>query len=91
MERKDIDQRLKWDTTSIYAKDEDFYEDIENVKNLADKLVGFKGKITSSLDNFKEFIKLDEEFSRKLEKACVYASLKAMKILELPNTKRWTR
>lgn len=77
MERKDIDQRLKWDTTSIYAKDEDFYEDIENVKNLADKLVGFKGKITSSLDNFKEFIKLDEEFSRKLEKACVYASLKS--------------
>ena len=77
MERKDIDQRLKWDTTSIYEKDEDFYEDIENVKNLADKLVGFKGKITSSLDNFKEFIKLDEEFSRKLEKAYVYASLKS--------------
>lgn len=77
MERKDIDQRLKWDTTSIYEKDEDFYEDIENVKKLADKLVGFKGKITSSLDNFKEFIKLDEEFSRKLEKAYVYASLKS--------------
>lgn len=77
MERKDIDQRLKWDTTSIYEKDEDFYEDIENVKKLADKLVGFKGKITASLDNFKEFIKLDEEFSRKLGKACVYASLKS--------------
>ena len=77
MERKDIDQRLKWDTTSIYAKDEDFYEDIENIKKLADKLVGFKGKITASLDNFKEFIKLDEEFSRKLEKAYVYASLKS--------------
>ena len=77
MERKDIDQRLKWDTTSIYAKDEDFYEDIENVKKLADKLVGFKGKITASLDNSKDFIKLDEEFSRKLEKACVYASLKS--------------
>lgn len=77
MERKDIDQRLKWDTTSIYEKDEDFYEDIENVKKLADKLVGFKGKITSSLDNFKEFIELDEEFSRKLEKAYVYASLKS--------------
>ena len=77
MERKDINQRLKWDTTSIYAKDEDFYEDIENIKKLADKLVGFKGKITASLDNFKEFIKLDEEFSRKLEKACVYASLKS--------------
>lgn len=77
MERKDIDQKLKWDTTSIYEKDEDFYEDIENVKNLANRLVGFKGKITSSLDNFKDFIKLDEEFSRKLEKACVYASLKS--------------
>ena len=77
MERKDIDQKLKWDTTSIYEKDEDFYEDIGNAKNLADRLVGFKGKITSSLDNFKDFIKLDEEFSRKLEKACVYASLRS--------------
>ena len=77
MERKDIDERLKWDTTSIYEKDEDFYEDIENIKSLAEELKGFEGKITKDLDTFKSFLKLDEKFSRKMEKAYVFSSLKS--------------
>ena len=77
MERKDIDKRLKWDTTLIYEKDEDFYEDIESVKSLAEELKNFEGKITQNLDTFKNFLKLDEKFSRKMEKAYVFSSLKS--------------
>lgn len=77
MERKDIEERLKWDTTSIYKNDEDFYKDIEEVKKLAKLLTGFKGRLTKDLETFKEFIKLDEKFSRKMEKAYVYASLRS--------------
>lgn len=77
MERKDVEERLKWDTTSIYKNDEDFYKDIEEVKRLAKLLTGFKGRITKDLETFKEFIKLDEKFSRKMEKAYVYASLRS--------------
>ena len=58
MERKDIDKRLKWDTTSIYEKDEDFYEDIENIKSLAKELKDFEGKITQDLGTFKKFSKV---------------------------------
>ena len=77
MERKDIDERLKWDTTSIYAKDEDFYREIEEINKLSQELGEFEGKITSNLQTFKAFIKLDEKLSRKLEKAYVYASLRS--------------
>ena len=77
MERKDVEERLKWDTTSIYKNDEDFYKDIEEVKKLAKLLTGFKGRLTKDLETFEEFIKLDEKFSRKMEKAYVYASLRS--------------
>lgn len=77
MKRNEVEERLKWDTSSIYADDEGFYKDIEEVKNLVEKLKEFKGKITSDLDTFKEYLKLEEEFARKMEKAYVYSSLKS--------------
>ena len=77
MKRNEVEERLKWDTSSIYADDEGFYKDIEEVKNLVGKLKEFKGKITSDLETFKEYLKLEEEFARKMEKAYVYSSLKS--------------
>ena len=77
MKRNEVEERLKWDTSSIYADDEGFYKDIEEVKELVGKLKEFKGKITSNLETFKEYLKLEEEFARKMEKAYVYSSLKS--------------
>ena len=77
MKRNEVEERLKWDTSSIYADDERFYKDIEEVKELVGKLKEFKGKITSNRETFKEYLKLKEEFARKMEKAYVYSSLKS--------------
>ena len=77
MKRNEVEERLKWDTSSIYADDEGFYKEIEEVKELVGKLREFKGKITSNLETFKEYLKLEEEFARKMEKAYVYSSLKS--------------
>src|SRR5699024_1443355 len=77
MKRSEVEERLKWDTSSIYADDEGLYKDIEEVKNLVGKLKEFKGKVTSDLETFKEYLKLEEEFARKMEKAFVYSSLKS--------------
>ena len=77
MKRNEVEERLKWDTSSIYADDEGFYQDIEEVKSLVGKLKEFKGKITSDLETFKKYLKLEEEFARKMEKAYVYSSLKS--------------
>ncbi|MDO5047155.1 MAG: oligoendopeptidase F [Anaerococcus sp.] len=76
MERKDIDQRLTWDTSLIYKDDEEFYKEIEEVNDLVDQLKKYEGSITKDLESFKNFLKLDQKFSRKLEKAYVYAHLR---------------
>ena len=76
MKRSEVEERLKWDTSSIYTDDEGFYKDIEEVKNLVARLKEFKGKLTSNLETFKEYLKLNEEFERKMEKAYVYSSLR---------------
>lgn len=76
MKRSEVEERLKWDTSSIYTDDEGFYKDIEEVKNLVARLKEFKGKLTSDIETFKEYLKLNEEFERKMEKAYVYSSLR---------------
>ena len=76
MKRSEVEERLKWDTSSIYTDDEGFYKDIEEVKNLVARLKEFKGKLTSDLETFKEYLKLNEEFERKMEKTYVYSSLR---------------
>ncbi len=77
MKRTEVEERLTWDTSLIYASDDDFYKEIEEVKDLSEKLKDYKGRITSDKETFKNFLKDYEDLSRKLEKAYVYASLKS--------------
>ena len=77
MDRKDIDKSLKWDTEKIYKTDEDFYKEVEEVKNLIEKTKAYKGKILQSADSLYDFLKTDEKLERKFSKLEVYASLKS--------------
>ena len=77
MKRNEIDERLKWDTSLIYAKDEDYYSDMEEVKKLADDLTKYKGRIAESSDTLLAFLKDYEKLLRKYYKAAVYANLKS--------------
>lgn len=77
MDRKDIDKSLKWDTEKIYKTDEDFYKEVEEVKNLIEKTKAYKGKILQSADSLYDFLKTSEKLERKFSKLGVYASLKS--------------
>lgn len=77
MDRKDIDKSLKWDTEKIYKTDEDFYKEVEEVKNLIEKTKAYKGNILQSADSLYDFLKTDEKLERKFSKLGVYASLKS--------------
>lgn len=77
MDRKDIDKSLKWDTEKIYKTDEEFYKEVEEVKNLIEKTKAYKGKILESADSLYDFLKTDEKLERKFSKLGVYASLKS--------------
>ena len=77
MDRKDIDKSLKWDTEKIYKTDEDFYKEVEEVKNLIEKTKTYKGRILESADSLYDFLKTSEKLERKFSKLGVYASLKS--------------
>ena len=77
MKRHEIDENLKWDTSLIYEKDDDYYKEIEEVKDLADKITDYKGKIAKDADTLLNFLKDYENLMRKFSKAAVYGHLKS--------------
>ena len=73
--RKEILEQDKWDLSKIFESEQDFLVAKEDVKNLLDKVVSFKGKILESSDTLYEFYKADEALSRLSEKVYMYAKL----------------
>ncbi len=64
----------QWDLTDIYADDSLWEQDIENIEQLAEKLVCLQGKL-SETDVLREALLLDMQISELLEKAYCYAHL----------------
>ena len=77
MKRNEIDERLKWDTSLIYKSDEDYYSEVKESRELADKLTEYKGKITENADTLLAFLKDYEKLMRKFYKAAVYGHLRS--------------
>lgn len=77
MNRNEIDKSLKWDTEKIYKSDDDFYKEVEEVKNLLKEVKTYKGRILESADSLYKFLKDSEKLERKFSKLGVYASLKS--------------
>ena len=77
MKRHEIDENLKWDTSLIYKEDDEYYKEIEEVKDLANKLTSYKGNITSDSQTLLDFLKDYEKLMRKFSKAGVYGHLKS--------------
>ena len=77
MKRNEIDERLKWDTSLIYKSDDDYYSEVKESRELADKLTDYKGKITENADTLLAFLKDYEKLMRKFYKAAVYGHLRS--------------
>ena len=83
--RIDIDDKYKWDLTSIYKDSSCWMNEYNEIK---DKIKLFKPYKDTLMDNAKtlyDFMILDEDISRKLDKLYVYASL--LTDAETSNTK----
>ena len=70
--RNKISNEYKWDLSTIYKSDKDFFKDIDKTKKLFDKLNSYKDKLFSSLDNLKSYLKTDEEIELLLNKIATY-------------------
>lgn len=75
MKREEIDNKYKWDLTSIYSSIEEYNKDFEFVKNEIPKLSEYKQCFLETVEKFLEFMNLYENVSRKLSKLCMYSHL----------------
>ena len=54
MERQKIESQFKWTIDEMYPSESDLNKDIEKVKELVEKVVTYKGKLSESKSNLHE-------------------------------------
>jgi len=72
--RSEAEDKYKWDLTDIYATKDAFMKDVERVESRLSEYDSFVGKL-NSVEALVDLFELDEDVSRKLIKAYVYANL----------------
>ena len=71
----DIKDEYKWDLSKIYSSKEDWQKDFDVVKEEILKIKDYKDNFLKDGKKFYEFLKYDENVSRRLEKIYYYAHL----------------
>ncbi|MBP3463896.1 MAG: oligoendopeptidase F [Clostridia bacterium] len=75
MKRSEIEEKYKWDLSTIYKAENEFQRDFQDVKDNFPKIEQYKGKFLESSKIFIEFMELLEKINRKLEKMYTYTHL----------------
>lgn len=73
--RSQIDEKYKWDLTSIYKDKKAFEKDFLKAKEKINEVVKYKDKFLSSAKDLLDFLKYDEKTDRLLSKLYYYAHL----------------
>lgn len=73
--RCEIEDKYKWDLTKIYKDEKEWQKDFDDVKEEILKVTSYKDSFLSNGKKLYEYLKYDEEVSRKLEKIYYYAHL----------------
>ena len=73
--RCEIEDKYKWDLTKIYKDEKEWKKDFDDVKEKILKVLEYKDSFLSNGKKLYEYLKYDEEVSRKLEKIYYYAHL----------------
>ena len=75
--REEIDNKYKWDLSSMFPSDEAFEAGLEELKAYCPKLLAFKGKISTSAQALLEFLQLEDKMNLLLYKIINYAERKS--------------
>ena len=76
MDRKDAPESEKWNFSLVIKDENDYNQTFAKAKELAKKLVSYKGKLKNKKD-YIAFTKLSEKYSQATEKLWLYLSLKS--------------
>lgn len=71
--REEISSEYKWDLSAIYKDVKEFEEDIKEIDSLMGTLKNYNDNIMDSSDKLYEFLELENNIARKLDKAYTYA------------------
>lgn len=73
--RSEIDDKYKWDLTTIYQNEEKWQKDYEKAQSLLEKVPLYRKEFLQSADNLLAFLKFDEKVDRLISKLYYYAHL----------------
>lgn len=73
--RNEIDDKYKWDLTTIYKSDDEWQKDFDKAKEDMLKISDYKDNFLSSSDKLYKFLKYDEKIDRLISKLYYYAHL----------------
>ncbi len=73
--RSEIDDKYKWDLTTIYKNDESWEEDFKKAEELLKEIPNYKDSFLDSANNLFNFLKFDEKIDRLISKLYYYAHL----------------
>lgn len=74
--RNEIEDKYKWDLTTIFKSDEEFLNELDKCKNISDNILKFKDHILDNADTLYNYLETNDNNERKLYKLYYYASLK---------------
>jgi oligoendopeptidase F len=74
--REELDKAYMWKLEDIFASDQEWEKEFEQVKGLLPKLVDFKGKLGESSQQLLEMLQYQDEVSLRLGKLYTYAHMR---------------
>jgi len=74
--REEINSEYKWKLEDIYANENIWEQDYQEVKTLTQEIQGYQGSLTSASANLLKVLQLNDELGRKSEKLYVYSRMR---------------
>ena len=75
-QRKDIEQKYKWDIEAMYPEETKWEKDLEDCRQKAEEFAAYQGRLTESARTLSDALQLRDAIWLKLEHAFVYAHMK---------------
>lgn len=74
--RSEIPQEMKWKIEDLYASNEQWERDFQEVKNLTVKIQDFEGKLGDSAENLYDCLKTQDLLAEKMGRLYAYARMR---------------
>lgn len=74
--RNEIPDEMKWKLEDMYASDEQWEQDFQEIKSLIAKIQGFPGKLGESAQNLLDCLKTQDRIAEKMGRLYAYARMR---------------